>query len=66
MRKGLLMLIEGWDPLLQRTILERYKESYLRAMSLRMDLVIEGLDCIAAKDHYCLAEQKLRSLVAKP
>jgi len=65
MRKGLIMLVEGWDPLLIRTILERYKESYLRSMSTKMDLIIEGIDALAAKDGPLVAEQKLRSLVAK-
>ena len=65
MRKGLLMLVEGWDPLLQRAILERYKESYLRNLGLKMDLVIEGLDSLSAKDNSLITEQKLRSLVAR-
>ncbi len=65
LRKGLLMHIEGWDPLLVRSILENYKESYLRNLGTSFDLIIEGLDSLASKDNSLVTEQKLRSLVAE-
>jgi hypothetical protein len=65
MRKGLLMHIDGWDPLLVRSILENYKASYLRNLGVTLDLIIEGLDSLAAKDNSLVTEQKLRSLVAE-
>ncbi len=64
MRQGLMMLVEGWDPLLLRSVLERYKESWLRAQEIEYDLVIEGIDSLAARDHSLVTEQKLRSIVA--
>lgn len=64
LRRGLLMLIEGWDPLLARSILEKYKQSYLRAMEIDYDLVIEGLDSLASRDNPLVTEERLRALVA--
>jgi hypothetical protein len=63
-RRGLLMLIEGWDPLLIRSVLEKYKASLLRAHEIEYDLLIEGIDSLAAKDSSLVTEEKLRSLVA--
>jgi hypothetical protein len=63
-RRGLLMLIDGWDPLLIRSILEKYKASLLRAQEIEYDLIIEGIDSLAARDDSTLAEEKLRALVA--
>jgi len=63
-RKGMLMLIEGWDPLLMRSILEKCKASFLRAKEIEYDLLIEGIDSLASKDNSLVMEQKLRALVA--
>lgn len=65
LRKGLLMLIEGWDPLLIRSILETYKASYLRSQENRFDLVISAVESMAAKESYIVTELKLRALVAE-
>jgi hypothetical protein len=64
LRQGLQMLVEGWDPLLLRSVLERFKESWLRAQELEYDLIIEGIDSLASRDHALVTEQKLRSYVA--
>lgn len=64
LRRGLIMMIEGWDPLLMRSILEKYKASWLRAMEIDYDLIIDGLESIASRDHSLVTEQKLRALVA--
>lgn len=64
LRQGLQMLVEGWDPLLMRSVLERYKESWLRAQEIEYELLIEGIDSLASRDHVLVTEQKLRSYVA--
>jgi hypothetical protein len=63
-REGILMLVEGWDPLLIRSILEKYKVSLVRAHEIEYDLLIEGIDSLAAKDSSLVTDQKLRALVA--
>ena len=63
-RRGLVMLIEGWDPLLLRSILENYKDSLLRAKGIEYDLLIAGLESLASRDNPVVMEEKLRSLVA--
>ena len=64
-RKGLVMLAEGWDPLLIRSIMDNYKAAYLRSMETRLDLLITGIESIASKDSPFVTEQKLRALVAE-
>lgn len=64
-RKGLVMLMEGWDPLLLRSIMDNYKASYLRGMETRLDLLITGIESIASKDSPFVTEQKLKALVAE-
>lgn len=61
---GLRMLVEGWDPLLMRSILEKYKASLLRAREIEYDLIIEGIDSLASKDNPVVLEERLKSLVA--
>lgn len=63
LRQGLQMLVEGWDPLLLRSVLERSKESRLRAAELEYDLIIEGIDSLSSHDHALVTEQRLRSYV---
>ncbi|MDA8410947.1 MAG: hypothetical protein M0001_11190 [Treponema sp.] len=64
LQQGLQMLVEGWDPLLMRSVLERYKESWLRAQEIEYELLIEGIDSLASRDHALVTKQKLRSYVA--
>jgi hypothetical protein len=66
LKQGLTMLIDGADPLMLHNLMARFKESWLRAMALRMDLLIDGIDNLASGDHAMLMEMKLRSLVARP
>jgi hypothetical protein len=66
LKQGLTMLTEGWDPLVMHNLMQRHKESYLRALAVRMDLIIDGIDNLAAADNPLVMEQKLRSLVARP
>ncbi|MEI6385980.1 MAG: FliG C-terminal domain-containing protein [Spirochaetota bacterium] len=63
-RRGLIMLMEGWDPLVTRSILGNYKASILRAKEIECDLLIAGIESLAAKDNPVVMEEKLRSLVA--
>lgn len=65
LRKGLVMLSEGWDPLLIRSIMDNYKAAYLRSLETRLDLIITGVESIAEKDSPFVTEQKLRALVAE-
>lgn len=63
-RSGLLMFLEGWDPLLMRSVLEKHKTALLRALELECDLLIEGLDSLATGDNGLVTERRLRALVA--
>lgn len=65
LKKGLLMLIDGTEPLMIRSILESYKESYLRSLGIRFDLMITGIDSMAARENAFITEQRLRALVAE-
>ncbi|MCK4514546.1 MAG: hypothetical protein KAU31_04770 [Spirochaetaceae bacterium] len=43
-RKGLELAIDGWEPMLVRTILERMKAHYLSRVEQELDMIIDGVD----------------------
>ena len=61
MRKGIELLVDGWDPLYVQTILEKCKAAYLRSVETSIDMVLDGIESLAAKDLPQVAEQKLRA-----
>jgi hypothetical protein len=60
-RKGVGFLVDGSDPLLTRTILERYRETWLQEARTMLNMIVDGIDCIAERNHPFLVEQKLRA-----
>ena len=63
--KGLGLLLDGFDPLVLRATLERYKDSYLHNLGVRMDLVIETIESMGTGEKPLVLEEKLRALVAR-
>ena len=63
MRKGLELLVDGWDPLTMQTILERYKATYLQVVERRVDMVLAGFEALGGKDPALVIEEKLRPYV---
>lgn len=61
MRKGIEMVLDGWDSLLVQSILENYKETYLRKTETELDMILEGIDSLIAGHHPPVIEAKLRS-----
>ena len=43
-RKGLELAIDGWEPMLVRTILEHMKASHLSRVERELDMIIDGVD----------------------
>lgn len=60
-RRGMEMVTEGWEPLLQRTLLERQKEAVLRDLETRYDMMIDGFDALVAGDWPEFVEAKLKA-----
>jgi hypothetical protein len=61
MRKGIELRVDGWEPLLSRSILEKYKASALRSFEARLDMIIDGIDALASRDIPQAVEEKLRA-----
>lgn len=61
MRKGIEMRVDGWEPLLSRSTLEKYKASALRSFETRLDMILDGIDALASGDPPQLVEEKLRA-----
>jgi hypothetical protein len=61
MRKGIEFLVDGLDPLWTRSVLEKYKATHLRGVETQLDMILDGLDCLASKDLPHVVEQKLRA-----
>jgi hypothetical protein len=63
MRKGVEFLVDGLDPLYMRSILEKYKATYLRVEETRLEMILDGLESLASRDFPHVVEQKLRAHV---
>lgn len=61
MRKGIEFRVDGWEPLLSRSTLEKYKASALRSFETRLDMILDGIDALASGDSPQLVEEKLRA-----
>ena len=47
MKKGLELTLDGYEPLYQKSLLEKYKENYLKAVERQLDMIMEGIDMLA-------------------
>lgn len=65
LQKGIEFLVDGTDPLLIRSILEKYQETYLQQAKATLNMIVEGIDSLAAKDHPYIVEQKLRAYMVR-
>lgn len=63
MRKGIEFLVDGWDPMMIRAILEKYIDSHLLQMKASLQMIVEGIDSLGSKDVPAVTEQKLRAYV---
>jgi hypothetical protein len=61
LRKGIEFLVDGSDPLVTRSILEKHRETYLQQAKAALNMIVDGIDSLAAKEHPYLVEQKLRA-----
>ena len=61
MREGIELMVDGTDPLYVQSILEKCKIAYLRSVETRIDMIIDGLDSLAAKQFPYAVEHKLRA-----
>ena len=60
MRKGLQMIVDGWDPLTMQNILERYKATYLQRVERQVDMMLAGFEALSVKDPALVIEEKMR------
>jgi hypothetical protein len=57
------MTIDGWDPVEQRAILERMKETWLASSSRTIDILIAGIECLGGDEHPLIIEERLRAFL---
>jgi len=65
MKKGVELLVDGTEPLFMRSILERYRDSYLQSVKTRLDMILDGIDSLASRDYPEMMEVKLRGYLQK-
>jgi hypothetical protein len=65
LRMGIEFLVDGTDPMLIRSILEKYQESYLQQAKTALTMIVEGIDSLAERNLPQLVEVKLRAYVAQ-
>ena len=61
--KGLQLSIDGWDPMLKQTILERMCTEYLKKTRRRLDMIMVGLESLTAGDHPAGMVERLRAFL---
>ncbi len=62
-RKGLQFVVDGWDPLDARQILERHKETQLELERRRLDMLINGFDAILSEQPVYLLRERLSAFL---
>jgi hypothetical protein len=61
-KKAVQLLLDGWEPLLLEQLLENYKTRMLERLSIRMDMISQGIRSIQAGDPPPAVREKLSSL----
>ena len=59
--KALQLLIDGWDPMVMRLILDRMKESYLDKQRRHLEMILDGMECLASSEHLIGIEERLKA-----
>ena len=59
--KALQLLIDGWDPMVMRLILDKMKDSYLDKQRRRLDMILDGMECLASAEHLIGIEERLKA-----
>jgi hypothetical protein len=65
LRRGIEFLVDGTDPLVIRSILEKYQETYLQQAKAFLTMIVEGIDSLAERNLPTLVEARLRAHVAR-
>lgn len=61
LKKGLQIFLDGYDPLIARSILDTQKKAWLRQQEIMCDMIVEGFDSIYQKDFPQVTEDKMRA-----
>jgi hypothetical protein len=59
LKKGLELFLDGWEPLLSQSILERYRTAYIEKIERETMMILEGMNSLFAKDLPQVIEEKL-------
>jgi hypothetical protein len=63
LRRGIEYYIDGWDPMLVQTILEKYKQVHLRQIENKLNMILEGIDSLTSKDIPMVMEERLKTFL---
>ena len=61
MRKSIEYLVDGVEPMLMRSLLEKYKTTLIRDIEARYDMIIDGADTMVTSNMPQLVEIRLRT-----
>jgi flagellar motor component MotA len=65
LRMGIELLVDGTDPFLIRSILEKYQETCLQQARATLSMIVEGIDALAERNLPQMVEMKLRAYMAQ-
>ena len=61
MRKGIQFLVDGTEPMIMHSLLEKYKNTLLRDVETRYDMILDGIDTLATRYLPQSVEDRLRT-----
>ena len=62
--KALQLLIDGWDPMVMRLILDKTKESFLDKQRRHLDMILDGMESLASAEPMIGIEERLKAHMA--
>jgi hypothetical protein len=65
LRRAIDLTVDGWDPMLVRSILERMKETMIADLRRHCEMIIEGIASIQENDVPQVTEMKLRVFLSE-
>lgn len=64
-RKGIELVVDGWEPMLTRSILDQAKRSYLESVARKLDMIIDGIDSLLTNELPIVTEERLRAYLVQ-
>lgn len=63
-RRGIAMVVDGWDALDWRAVMQNHKETLVHALETRLSMILDGLESVQSGEAARVVEQRLAAYLA--